>query len=141
MSYTIHALGGELTKTYTSENFPIFKALAQNRGSLTPAHSAKQYDVGFYLESLPSKDREEFYSFIARYVNPGKAPEPFNAHIDVITGDGRVLETLQYTKCSAIDFDWYTQQLTFLYQISNKMEEEIRERYTFYCDGFRIDVP
>jgi hypothetical protein len=54
--------------------------------------------------------------------------------------DGRVLETLQYQSCTAIDFDWYTQDFSFLYQITNELDKEIREKITFYCDGYTIDV-
>jgi len=57
-----------------------------------------------------------------------------------LTGDGRVLETLQYRSCTAIDFDLYSQEFSFLYQITNEIESEIREKFTFYCDGFTIDV-
>jgi len=141
MSYTIRVSGGEFTATRTSDDFPIFGALVQDRGSLTPVNSAKQYDVGFYLEGLPGKGKEELYNFFARYVNPGKTPEPFDVDVDVVTGDGIILETLQYRSCSGIDVDWYTQDLVFLYQITGKVQEEIRERYTFYCDGYRIEVP
>jgi len=141
MFYNIRVFGGEFTSTHTSDDFPIFTSLVQDRGSFTPLNAAKQYDVGFYLEGIPSKEKEELYIFFARYVNPGKTPEPFDVDVEILTGDGRILETLQYRSCSAIDFDWYTQDLAFLYQITGKMQEEIRERYTLYCDGYRIEVP
>jgi len=97
--------------------------------------------VGFYVEGLPGKGKEDFYNFLARYVNPGKTPDPFKVDVDIFTGDGRIIETLQYRKCSAIDFDWYTQDVIFFYQISGKIEAEIRERYTFFCNDFRIELP
>ena len=140
MSYRIHASDGELTFTRTSEKIPIFKALAQNRGPLTPTHHEKQYNVGFYIEATPSKDKTEMYDFLARYVNPGKQPEPIDVDVEVLTGDGRVLETLQYHSCTAVDFDLYSQEFSFLYQITNEIKSEIREKVTFYCDGFTIDV-
>jgi len=140
MSYRIHISDGELEFTRTTEEIPIFQGLAQNRGPLTPIHHAKQYNFGFYVEATPDKDRIELYDFLARYVNPGKQPEPIDVDIDVLTGDGRVLETLNYSSCSAIGLDWYTQDFSFLYQITNEIEEEIREKFTFYCDGFTIDV-
>ncbi|HEU04267.1 MAG TPA: hypothetical protein ENH95_04015 [Nitrosopumilus sp.] len=140
MSYNIHTSGGELKYTYTNDEIPIFAGLVQNRGPLTPLHHAKQYDVGFYIEALPSKDKEDFYNFLAQYVNPGKQPEPIDVDVEVITGDGRILETLQYRSCTAIDFNWYSQQFTFLYQITNQLQEEIRERFTFYCDGYTINA-
>ena len=141
MSYRIHASDGELEFTRTTEEVPIFQGLVQNRGPLTPIHHEKQYNFGFYVEATPDKDKIELYNFLARYVNPGKQPDPIDVDVDVLTGDGRVLETLQYRSCTAIDFDWYTQDFSFLYQITNEIEEEIREKFTFYCDGYTINVP
>ena len=141
MSYRIHASDGELEFTRTTEEIPIFQGLVQNRGPLTPIHHEKQYNFGFYVEATPDKDKIELYNFLARYVNPGKQPDPIDVDVDVLTGDRRVLETLQYRSCTAIDFDWYTQDFSFLYQITNEIEEEIREKFTFYCDGYTINVP
>ena len=70
----------------------------------------------------------------------GKTPEPIDADVEILTGDSRVLETLQYRSCTAIDFDWYSQDILFIYPITNEMDTEIREKYTFYCDGYTIDV-
>ena len=140
MSYRIHVFNGELEFTRTTEQIPIFEALSQNRGPLTPIHHDKQYNFGFLIEASPDKDKTEFYNFLARYVNPGKIPDPIDVDVEVLTGDGRVLETLQYRSCTAIDFDWYSQDFSFFYQITNEMEEEIREKFTFYCDGYTIDV-
>jgi len=78
------------------------------------------------------------YKFLARYVNPGKTPEPFDVAIDTLLGNGDILHRLHYTKCEAIDFDWYLQDATWLYQFSGKQQEEIRERYTLYCTGFKM---
>ncbi|MFZ8907905.1 MAG: hypothetical protein ACO2YR_03140, partial [Nitrosopumilaceae archaeon] len=109
-----------------------------NRGPLTPLHHDKQYDVGFYMESLPDKNKIELYNFISEYVNPGKQPEPIDVDVEILTGDGRVLETLQYRSCEAIDFDWYSQERMFTFQITNQIDKEIREKATFYCDGYTI---
>jgi len=89
---------------------------------------------------LPSKDKTEFYNFLAKYINPGKTPEPIDVDVEILTGDGRVLETLQYRSCTAIDFDLYSQEFAFLYQITNEIQNEIREKLTFYCDGYTINV-
>ena len=75
-----------------------------------------------------------------RFENYCELPEPIDVDVEVMTGDGRVLETLQYRSCTANDFDWYSQESKFLYQITNEIEEEIREKFTFYCDGYTIDI-
>ncbi len=60
-----------------------------------------------------------------RFENYCERPELIDVDVEVMTGDGRVLETLQYRSCTAIDFDWYSQESKFLYQITNEIEEEI----------------
>jgi len=140
-SYLIHILGGELEQVYASDSFPSFRGLAWNRGPLTPLHHDKQYEFGFVLESLPSKDKTEAYEFLSRYVNPGKEPEPFDVKVDVLTGDGTILQTLEYFSCEAAEVDWYLQEFNFIYQFSGKQLEEIRERYTVYCQGHTLDIP
>ncbi len=140
MSYRIHASDGELEFTRTNEQIPIFEGLSQNRGPLTPIHHEKQYNFGFLVEATPDKNKIDLYNFLARYINPGKQPEPIDVDVEVLTGDGRIIETLQYRSCTVIDFDWYTQDFSFLYQITNEIDEEIREKFTFYCDGYTINV-
>ena len=140
-SFRISAYGGELTQTLTTENLQKFESIRRDTGPLTPVNHANQYDHGFIVESLPEKNKAAFYEFISRYVNPGKAPEPFDISLDMLTGSGDVLYTWEYVNCDAIDFMWYLQQGTWYYQFSEAESDEIRERYVFYCEGFGIDVP
>jgi len=139
--FTAIIFGGELENIYISEGIQKFETITRDRGPLTPLHHAKQYDFGFLLESLPNKDRINAYKFLSKYINPGKAPEPFDVKIDTITGDGTTLHTLKYTNCEAVDFAWYLQDFNFIYQFSNEQRQEIRERYIHYCEGLRIEFP
>ena len=75
------------------------------------------------------------------YINAGKPPEPFYANVDVLTGDKTVLHTLKFTKCSAIDFDWYYQEFIFFPTLTGVPNPETRERYTLYCEGLTVAVP
>jgi len=140
-TFTAIISGGELENIYISEGFQKFETITRDRGPLTPLNHAKQYDFGFILESLPNKDRINAYKFLSKYINPGKAPEPFDVKIDTTTGDGTTLHTLKYTNCEAVDFAWYLQDYNFIYQFSQKEQQEIREKFVFYCEGFRIDFP
>ena len=140
-SYVISVFGGEFTETLVGENVFKFESVRRDRGPLTPIHHAKQYDFGFIVESLPSQEKKHLYEFLSRYTNPGKTPEPFDVTLDILLGDGSVLHRLHYTNCEAVDFMWYRQGLTWLYQFSNTQQEEIRERYAFFCGGFKIEFP
>lgn len=140
-SFRIHAYDGELNQIHSSENLQKFESIRKDRGPLTPLNHAKQYDFGFAIESLPEKNKSQFYEFVSRYVNPGKAPEPFDVSLDVITGNDDVLYRLDYANCAAIDFLWYLQQGEWVYQFSEAEDGEIRERYIFYCEGFGVSFP
>ncbi len=140
-SFEISVFGGELTQIYTSDKLQKFEPIRRDRGPLTPLTHDKQYDFGFIIESLPQKEKAPFYEFISSYINPGKTPEPFDVYIDTVNGDGTTLHRLQYTNCDSVDFWWYLQQANWFYQFSQKEQDEIRERYIFYCEGFGIDFP
>jgi len=65
--YTISAYSGEVSVNHTSKEFPIFKGLVQNKGLLIPSQHAKKYEVGFYVEGLPGKEKEDFYKFLLQF--------------------------------------------------------------------------
>jgi len=141
MSFRYHVFRGEFTDTTTLTDYPKFESLSFKRSQKTPANHPGQYDFGFYVESSPSKERTDDYQFYSRYINPGKPPEEYDVTVDVVTGDDTILYQLKYAKCSAVDYDWYVQHFVFWYDISNAPAPELRERYTHYCTGFRVDVP
>jgi len=140
-SFRISVFDGEFTQTHYAENLQKFESIARDRGPLTPINHAKQFDYGFVIESLPEKNKSQFYEFMSRYVNPGKSPEPFDVSIDMITGGKDVVYRLEYTDCGAVDFWWYLQQGTWVFQFSESGDSEIRERYIFYCNGFGVGFP
>ncbi len=141
VSFRISAYDGELREIHSADNLQKFESIKRERGPLTTLNHAKQFEFGFVIESLPEKDKALFYDFISRYVNPGKAPEPFDVSLDLITGNDNVLYRLDYANCGAIDFWWYLQQGSWFYQFSGSGDGEIRERYIFYCEGFGVSFP
>jgi hypothetical protein len=142
-SFILTVSGGELEQTYVDERFEKVETIKRGRGLaiFTPLHHDKNYDVGFLIESIPSKDRTPMYQFLSNYLNPGKAPEPYDVSIDTIQNDGDILHRIKYTNCDAVDFSWYMQDANFFYQFSNTKQQEIRERYINYCEGLRIEFP
>ena len=57
----------------------------------------QQYvSYGLELESLPSKDKEIFYkSLVSKYINGFYSATPFDVTVDILTGDGQVLQKWQ----------------------------------------------
>ena len=117
--FVITLSGGEIKESQVFYTFAKFEPLIEEKTRVTPA-SHKINSVGFTLESLPSKDKEVFYDLISRYINTGKEPEPFDATVDLVTDNGSIVQSWQYTKCKAIDFDNYLQDSLFYYTMNGK---------------------
>jgi len=140
-SFIFSVFGGEFSDAIIGKSVYKFETIRRDRGPLTPLHHSKQYDFGFIVESLPTHEKKTWYNFLSRYVNPGKAPEPFDVTLDTKLGNNSILHRIHYTNCEAVDFSWYLQDAKWLYQFSNKQEEEIRERFVLYCEGLRVEFP
>jgi len=140
MTYEIKYSGGEMEQSHIYQNFPRVESLSW-KNPVLPANHPNQYQHGFLVESNPSKDKSEIYQFLSRYINPGKTPEPFDVDLTLLTGNDTTLYTHKYTKCSAVDFDWYVQESTSYYGLSSIPLAEVRERYTNYCTGYTVEVP
>jgi len=140
-SFKISIYGGELSEPILNRQVYSFENIRRERVGLTVNNQANQYDRGFTVESLPTLDKKIFYEFLVKYVNSGKTPEPFDVTLDTILGDGSILLRFHYANCKLLDITWYLQQGNWLYQYSGKLQEEIRERYSMECEGFKIKFP
>lgn len=100
-----------------------------------------QKSLQFTLESLSSKDKEEFYEFASQYYNPGIAkPQPFDVTVDLVTGDGSILQSWKYSKCDLDSFDTYLQDnLLYFTMNGKKATSEIKDKSSFDCVGFSVD--
>lgn len=95
--------------------------------------------IEFFLESIPSKDKKPFYDFIDTSLRSSQPPL-LEINIDVISGDGTLLETLNYRKCIVTSYFIHVNdskgKFTFLDEGTSKME--IREVTKFQCSGLSI---
>jgi len=131
--------GGELTEAQSYFTFAKFEPLMEEKGEQTPARHQLS-SIGFVMEALPSKDKESYYELLQLYVNPGKTPEPFDSTIELVTGDGDILQTWEYRDCSLTDFDNFLQDsLLYFTMNGKKATSEIRDRSEFECIGFSVD--
>lgn len=134
--YVVHfwsTSNGSQTFTTFSKFQPIVTS-----NPITPAGN-QQYSTGFSLESLPGKDKKWFYdNIISQYINGG-APAPFNADVDILTGDGNILQTFQYANCEVTGYAPFLSENLLRLQFTKEFKSEIRERTDFNCDGFKVN--
>jgi hypothetical protein len=95
----------------------------------------------FFLESLPSVDKKQFYNFVSDWMNRGDLLNEFDIAVDVLDGRGNVIQTWSFTKCKITSYGTYLQDITNLYQFSGKSSSEIRDRTGFSCVGVSLKTP
>ena len=71
----------------------------------------------------------------------GESLTPFDVSVDVISGDGRTIQTWDYKNCELIAYGTYLQDVKFYYQFVEPEVPEIRERVLFNCAGIDLLVP
>jgi len=130
--------GGELTEPIFINTFSRF----QSGMDLTVINSLRElgYEHYFFLESMPSKDKTEFYNLISKYINPGKVPTPFDISLDTTTNEGYTVGVTTFRNCDVKEFGNYLQEYRNVFQFSNKDGNEIRDRILFYCGGSIFEV-
>lgn len=95
----------------------------------------------FLIESLPSKDKMQYYDLVAKYINPGKKPEPFDVTFDFVTGDGTILQSWNYVDCELEDFRIkFRDNLLYFAMSGIKGSSDIADLSTFSCKGSSIDT-
>jgi len=95
----------------------------------------------FFLESLPSVDKKQFYKFVSDWMDRGSLLNKFNIDVDVLDGKGSTIQTWKFDKCEITSYGTYLQDTVFLYQFSGVQDSEIRDRTNFSCVGIHLSIP
>lgn len=100
----------------------------------------KSSGIEFLLESLPSKDKKSFYEFVQKSLIPN--PPLMNINIDIFSGDGTLIETLNYNKCVVTSYFVHVDDSkgTIRFLDDSTSDMEIKEITKFECAGFKITV-
>ena len=143
-SFVVHFSDGLITKPITISTFSKFQITSSTTDETRGSFSVYKFSDNpeFYLESLPSVDKKDFYIGVDRWMTRSSTISPFDVDIDVVSGDGRIIQTWEFSKCELTGYGTYLQDVINLYQFSNNNEKaEIRERATFTCQGLKLTTP
>ena len=95
----------------------------------------------FYLAGLPSKDKEMVYRLVDQFVNPGRPPAQYDIEVDILTGDGTVIQTWDYRNCGLFEYSVYLESSKEIYRFADKDDSEIREVISWDCAGYNLFFP
>jgi len=143
-SFVVHFSDGLIEKPITIHTFVKFEATSsQNKESELYSFPIYKFEdsAEFLLESLPSVDKQDLYRGIDKWMSKSAPVTPFDVDIDVMSGDGRVIQTWAYQKCEPTAYGTFLQDVTFYYQFVDQDKSEIRERVIFYCAGVSLLIP
>lgn len=97
----------------------------------------------FLLASLPSIDKIPLYKAIdAEYFARTGDPtvRPFTVEIDILAGDGSLIQTWKYSKCQIIGYGTHLNDITNFIPFSGE-EKEFRDKIAASCAGVRLNTP
>jgi hypothetical protein len=139
-SFIVHIFAD---KEYVFYTFSKFNNLGQTIYSASPDQNQPFTYSGpqFQLESLTTVDKKDFYHLISTYLKQSVSIQPYNINIDIVGGDGSIIETLKYGGCKPSSYSVYTNDDSAQYRLANKDGLEIREDTNFMCAGFQLAVP
>lgn len=123
--------------------FTPFKEYSTQINQINPENPLpKKTPFKFLLETLPSKENLGYYKAIDDYFQIDSTLfKEFDASIDVVTGDGTVLQTWEYANCDLEEYSVYLQDNNLFNRFYGGTNAEIRERSIFHCSGFSLIAP
>jgi len=142
--FVVHFSDGLIEKPFTVYTFSKFESTSsQSKGSELFKYPMYQFKdkAQFILEGLPSVDKKDLYRGIDRWMTRGTTLSPFAVDIDVVAGDGTVIQTWTYTNCQPTAYGTYLQDVINFYQYSGQNKSEIRDRVAFSCTSVLLEVP
>ena len=142
--FVVHFSDGLIEKPFTVNTFSKFESTSsQSKG--TELYKFPMYyfkdKPEFFLEGLPSTDKKDLYRGIDRWMTKSTTLTPFDVDVDVLAGEGTVIQTWSYTNCQPMAYGTYLQDVINFYQYSGQNKSEIRDRVVFSCTSLLLEVP
>lgn len=144
-SLVVRISGGPIKEEVSFMTFSQFTTVSSRDVTLI---DASVYKFGekpqFMISGLPSKDKTLLYEaidkeFFAKTSSP--TVTRFNVNIDILAGDGSLIQTWKYSKCLITAYGTFFQDVTNFYPFSGQEGGEFRDKIFFECAGVRLDTP
>jgi len=144
-SFVVRFSDGLIEKPFVIDTFIKFEATSSQptEGGFPATSPIYKFldDPEFLLESLPSADKQDLYRGIDRWMSKSSPVTPFDVDIEVLSGNGQIIQTWAYKNCEPTAYGTFVQDLIFYYQFVDQEKSEIRDRVTFTCAGVHLEIP
>jgi len=92
------------------------------------------------LSSLSNKDHAAIYEGIEKTINEQQLVQLFDISVDVVAGDGTIIQTWVYDKCELQNYVNALQHNILFLPFSNEFGYEVRESALLSCLGLFLDA-
>jgi len=136
--FVVRISGGLIKDEQVFNTFSYFAPLSEK--SLTiPNYPFDSTFAHFALEGLPSKDKELFYQHVNNWLTETGFTNPFDVSIDVVSGDGTILQTWEYQTCDFVGYITTIEERLDKIKYHDKYQSEIIDRTTIRCSVLNIN--
>jgi len=141
-SFVVHFSGGDF---FTEEKIIYTYSTFFHYSATVDINKVPEADVLgkspiFLLRALPSKDKQVVYDLVDKYVGAGATPLPFDVTVDILAGDGSIIQSWEYRRCDVFDYSTYVDDDKDKYRYGKTDKAEIREVTVFGCQGFSLST-
>jgi len=143
-SIVVRFSDGPLPSEVPFTTFSLFQPITQREKILHENTYVFGDKPQFILQSLPSKDKVALYAAIDReyFAKAGSTTiSRFDVAIDILAGDGSLIQTWQYNKCQIFGYGTFLQEVRNFYPFSGEFQSEFRDKIVVECSGVRLQVP
>jgi len=143
--YVVHFYDGRIDETKTFTTFSKYTHV--NPTNIVLPKPGNTINLPGYkvhpqliLSSLSSNDKSEMYVAIGKTINEQQLVQLFDISIDVVAGDGTIIQTWTYESCELQNYVNALQHNILFLPFSKEFGYEIRESALLNCLGFLLDA-
>ena len=140
-SFVVHFSQGPFDEKVSIYSYSLYSQISRTTQDQSLDYTKRlEYVPSFTLHSLISADKQPVYVVAERYLDHHHDIADFFVDVEIMSGDGRVLQTWEYEKCSIVDYLVYTNTDKTKYNFSGADQMEIRDRMMVSCSDQRLNI-
>ena len=140
-SFVVHFSQGPFAEKVSIYSYSLYSQMSRTTQDQSLDYTKYAENVpSFALDSLISADKQPVYVAVERYLDHQHDIADFLVDVEIMSGNGEVLQTWEYEKCGIVDYWVYTNTDKTEYNFSGADRMEIRDRMVVSCFDQRLNI-
>ena len=140
-SFVVHFSQGPFQEPVSIYSYSLYVQRSRSTQDMSLSYAQRAENVpSFSLHSLPSRDKQPVYDVAERYLDHQYGIADFFVDVEIMSGDGSVLQTWKYEECRISDYWLYHNTDKTEYNFSGDDGIEMRDWTVLSCQTQRLEV-